>query len=87
MKYHLKKIVPKREITLEIEAVNPSFTKMSEKFRAVRSRSRNKMDKCHWCGHPFENGEMMALAFLATGNKALCQACAQQAIASCPEEA
>jgi len=44
------------------------------------------MDKCYWCGHPFENGEMMALAcFEKKGNKVLCQGCAKKLLRGDPE--
>lgn len=85
MKYQLSKIAPQRRITLDIQAINLSFTRMNDRFRAIRARSKNKMDQCYWCKHPFENGEMMALAFVESGNKALCQSCAQQAVESCQE--
>lgn len=50
---------------------------MSQKFRDIRKHFRNAMNTCYWCKHPFEDGEMMALAcFRRKGNKVLCQDCA-----------
>ena len=80
MKYQLSKIVPQRKITLDIQAISLSFAIMDHQFRAIRASHRKKIDKCYWCERPFQNGEMMALAFVESGNKMLCQSCAKQAI-------
>ena len=68
--------------TFEAESCKLDFMEMSDRFRAIRSKSRNPMDKCHWCKHEFVNGEMMALAFTNRGNKVLCQTCGRQLMAS-----
>jgi rRNA maturation endonuclease Nob1 len=82
----LSKIKPASTVTFTAESCTENYLAMSPKFRAIRSRMRNPMDKCHWCKHPFEDGEMMALAFTKKGNKTLCQACASELIKSKTEE-
>ena len=52
---------------------------MCQRFRDVRSKSKDPGDKCFWCKHKFEDGEMMALACFGTkGNHTLCQDCADK---------
>lgn len=75
----LSKRVPARTKTLHAKWCKADFMEMDQEFRKIRSKSRNPMDKCHWCKHPFEDGEMMALAcFQKGGNKTLCQKCAAE---------
>lgn len=63
--------------------VKMEFMPMSEMFRRVRAKARNKMTTCFKCRHAFEDGEMMALAcFQGKGNKTLCQKCAGELLAA-----
>lgn len=79
----LSKRMPARTKTLVVSQVQKDFVTMDQQFRAIRSGSRNPMDKCHWCGHKFEDGEKMAIALTPkTGNKVLCHDCADELIAS-----
>lgn len=78
----LSKIKPAETVTFQADSCTLNFMEMSQTFRNVRKRSRNPMDKCHWCKHPFVDGEMMALAFTRRGNKTLCQACAKSLMES-----
>lgn len=78
----LSKRKPASTVTFTAESCIENYLAMSPKFRAIRSRMRNPMDKCHWCKHPFADGEMMSLAFTKKGNKTLCQACARELIES-----
>ena len=72
----LTKQVPTRVKTVEILWYKRDFFEMSKRFREIRSKSRNPMDKCFWCNHPFEDGERMTVALLKKGpNKVLCQTC------------
>jgi len=72
----LSKIVPSRRKTIKFNWCNKEFLVMSEKYRSARNKMR-PMDTCFWCGHKFDNGEMMALAQPEKGaNKLLCQTCA-----------
>lgn len=58
-----------------------AFMPMSARFREGRKWLRDTMTACFWCGHKFEDGEMMALAcFGNKGNKVLCQSCADDLI-------
>lgn len=83
MAMKLTKRVPSRTKTLSALWCRKDFREMCDQFRAIRSDSRNPMDRCYWCKHPFENGEMMALAcFEKLGNRTLCQSCADELLAS-----
>lgn len=82
----LSKRVPTRTKTVTAIWCNKKYSKMSEQFRAIRARTRNPSDTCYWCRHPFENGEMVALAcFEKKGNKVLCQDCADELLRGGPE--
>lgn len=78
----LSKRNPASTVTFTATACKADFMEMSPQFRAIRSRSRNPMDKCHWCKHAFADGEMMGLAFTNKGNKVLCQDCARSLLNS-----
>jgi len=73
----LSKKIPSRTKTVHFLWCKKDAMLMDEQYRQIRSRFKNPMDKCWWCGHNFENGEMMALACAdGRGNKMLCQECA-----------
>ena len=73
----LSRKIPSRTKTVVFIWCKKDFMPRDQKFRDIRSRSRNPMDTCFWCGHEFVDGEMMALAQPKKGkNKALCQSCA-----------
>lgn len=76
----LSKRVPARTKTLVAKWCKQEFMVMDQTFRDVRAKmGHSKMDRCHWCHHYFEDGEMMALACFETGgNKMLCQKCATE---------
>jgi hypothetical protein len=74
-------LVVEADLTLseifEITWINHDFMEMSQKFRDMRAKHTNKGDKCWWCGHSFEDGEMMALVGVAKKlNQLVCQSCA-----------
>ena len=82
----LSKRVPARTKTLTAVWFHKDFCEMNVRFRAIRKRARNPMDKCYWCEHPFKDGEMMALAcFKGKGNKVLCQTCGDELLEGEPE--
>jgi len=86
-KLTLSRRVPSRTKTLVASWCKKDFMAMCQRFRDIRGRSRNPMDKCYWCGHAFEDGEMMALAsFEKKGNKTLCQNCAEELLEAEPCE-
>lgn len=71
--------IPARRKTLIAEWCHRDFTAMSPQYRKIRAKCRKAMNKCHWCKHPFEDGEMMALAcFEGIGNHTLCHSCADE---------
>ena len=73
----LSKIVPAHRITHTIKWCKKNFLPFTEGYRKARARMKKPMDKCFWCRHPFEDGEMIALACIkGKGNKVLCQKCA-----------
>lgn len=74
----LTKKVPSHNKTIVAKWCKKDFCKYDESFRNIRAKSKNKMDKCYWCKHHFEDGEMIALACFENtgGNKVLCQTCA-----------
>jgi len=77
MMLKLSRKIPSHTKTVVFTWCNKDFMAMSQEFRNIRSRSRNPMDTCFWCGHEFIDGEMMALAKPQKGtNKVLCQSCA-----------
>ncbi len=79
----ISKKVPARTKTETADWCKRDFMPMSQDFRRIRSNHNNPMDKCYWCGHPFEDGEMMALAhFVGKTNKTLCQSCADELLGS-----
>lgn len=78
----LTKTVPARKVTFEAIACRLDWIAMSQKFRDIRSKCRTKMDKCQWCQHSFDDGEMMALAIANSGNKVLCRSCGEKLLAS-----
>ena len=73
----LSKHVPARTKTVKFNWCQKDWLPMSQQYRNIRSRLRNPMDKCFWCGHEFEDGELMSLAQPEKGtNKVLCHLCA-----------
>ena len=81
--YSLTKRVPALTKTVTFRWCLRDFSVMSDRFRAIRSVYRHKMDSCFWCGHAFENGETMGLAArYNAGNVVLCQVCADKALAA-----
>ena len=78
----LSKTVPARKVKFEATACQLDFMQMTQRFREIRAKSRNPMDKCHWCKHSFCDGEMMALALTLKGNKTLCRECGEKLLAS-----
>jgi hypothetical protein len=75
----LSKKIPARTVTLEVLECSLNFATMTPRFRQIRSKSKNAMTVCFWCKHEFADGEMLALAITAKGNKALCQSCGEKA--------
>jgi len=82
----LSRQLPARKKTIKFLWCKKEFQEMSQKFREIRSKHKNPLDKCRWCNHKFVDGEMMALACPEKGkNKMLCQACADELLSSNPE--
>ena len=81
---YLAKNIPARIETFEATQCKLDWMAMSQRFRDIRSKSRNPMDKCHWCKHPFVDGEMMAIALSNKGNNVLCQTCGKKLLESAP---
>jgi len=75
---YLTKVIPARSKTISADWCTKEWCKMNEQFRAIRSKSRKKMDHCCWCNYYFKNGEMIALAGFDNGNNVLCQTCADK---------
>ena len=79
----LSRRIPARTLTLKARWCKKEWLPMSNQFRVIRSGCGNPMDRCYWCRHDFEDGEMMALAaFEGKLNKTLCQACADKLLTS-----
>jgi len=65
------------------EWIKIDFTTYSPEFRRDRKGMRRKVNRCFACGHPFKDGETMALgSFGRHGNKALCQTCGRDLLDS-----
>jgi len=61
----------------KIDGITIDMFVYDEDFRRTRSRFRKKYGSCFKCGHKFEDGEMMSIAFIEHDkNQALCHACA-----------
>lgn len=75
----LSRLIPARTQTIEFDWCKREFLAMSQVYRNSR-RNMKPLDSCFWCGHKFEDGEMMALAHPKRGgaNKVLCQQCADE---------
>lgn len=68
--------------TFTVEWINKNFCTIGPKFRAVRAKSRNKMDACIKCRHKFVDGESMGLAcFKEIGNAVICGSCCDELLA------
>ena len=74
----LSRVVPAHIKTFEATYCKLDFMEMSQRFRDIRAKTRNPMDRCFWCKYVFVNGDMMALAFSNKGNKVLCQSCGKK---------
>jgi len=79
----LSKVIPARKVTFVPTWIKKECLVIDQQYRAIRSRMRDPMDKCHWCQVPFEDGDTIALAGHPSGNKVLCAACASK----CDEKA
>jgi hypothetical protein len=75
------KIIKTRTTTYHIDWIAREFMPYDETFRQARARAprRAKMNRCFKCNHPFDDGEMMALASMGKhGNRTICQQCADE---------
>ena len=82
----LSKRIPARTKTIQFNWAIKDFTKCTEQYRKIRNnlgRRSGTMLKCDWCGHNFEDGEMIGLAQPKQGqegpkrNWALCNKCCE----------
>ena len=79
----LSRHIKARTHTEKFNWCNKDFMAMSPDYRKIRGRMRNPMDACHWCKHPFKDGEMMAIAQPVKGrNRVLCGNCADTLLKS-----
>lgn len=70
------KHIPARTEKIEITGGKKDFMQMSPTFRRIRSKSKNPLNKCFFCRHAFEDGEMMGLIMVkGKTNKVVCQQC------------
>lgn len=68
--------------TYTVEWINKDFCTIGPGYRAVRAKSRNKLDTCIKCGHKFADGEKMGLAcFTEVGNRVVCGECCDELMA------
>jgi len=73
----ISKHIPARTERYEVIWLVPKFQAMNQNWRRIRSRFSYKGDKCWWCKHPFEDGEMMGMMCIKKkGNRVVCQTCA-----------
>lgn len=81
----LSKRIQAHTRSVELRWCKNEFMEMSSGWRRRRSATSKPMDHCFWCGHAFDDGEMMALARpMKGGNKVLCQKCAGEVDAENP---
>lgn len=60
-----------------ITAVALDLLDCTEQYRRVRQGRRYGGLGCFVCGHPFEDGEKISLAFCNQGNKTVCRKCGE----------
>ena len=73
------KITPAKRTTFKALWVKKEFAQYNERFRSIRSKAKNKMDKCFMCKGKFSDDEMIGLGcFGGVGNKTLCGECASE---------
>lgn len=79
----LTKNIPAHKHKIKFEWCKKDFMVMNQRFRDIRSKSKNPMNSCFWCHRKFQNGEMMALAHPSgKKNKVLCQSCADKLVSN-----
>lgn len=67
--------------TLVVQWHKPEFSRMTDEFKAIRSRLKEKFNRCFTCDWPFQvgtkdTGEVMNIVcFKGEGNKLLCTDC------------
>lgn len=67
--------------TLVVQWHKPEFSRMTDEFKAIRSRLKEKLNPCFTCDWPFQvgtkdTGEVMNIVcFKGEGNKLLCTDC------------
>jgi len=68
-------------MTINFNWVRKDLLPYNDMFRKARSKSRNPMNSCKWCGNQFADNEMISLAQPTKGkNFVLCKKCADEAI-------
>lgn len=75
------RLTPAKRTTFTAKWVTKEWLRYTTAFRAIRGRSRNRMDLCWLCRKEFEDDEMIGLACFegrGRGNKALCGECAEE---------
>jgi hypothetical protein len=81
----LSRTIPAYTETLSAIWCKRDYSKFTESWREARRVLKNPMDACFWCGHKFNDGEIIGLAcFQDKGNKVLCVSCADRLLASEP---
>ena len=74
--YTLRKAIAAHTKVVKITQAKREWVEMSDRFRLIRSKMRNPMDTCFWCGHKFDNGDKMGIALMDKGpNKVICNDC------------
>jgi hypothetical protein len=78
----LTKVIPQRTETVTFKWIKKDFSFYAA-FKAVRDKHRlPNYPNCWWCNKEFKAEDMMALAGHQTGNKLICQECADFAARS-----
>lgn len=70
-----------RKDTLVVDWHKANFMRMTENYKRIRAKHRQKLDRCFVCNWPFQigtedNGEIINIvSFKGKGNKVLCTDC------------
>ena len=81
----LSKTIPARRYTITATWLRRDYIEMSPRFREIRRD--DKMCRCFWCNHNFEDGEKMSMGHVdGKGNRNFCDRCARQLSESATED-
>ena len=77
----LSRTIPAHKKTVQFREIARKPIILTQEWKDIRSKYKNPLCSCFWCGHYFEIGEGFYLAFRERGrNVVLCAGCKQEAM-------